>query len=235
MKEADAARWTEVLWNVFLDYFKSQGIEQISYHHLPPAGAAEGDKIRIVTEGFPDDWVCQYISNKLYKIDPIADFAARADEPFFWSDIDKLTRLTKSQEAFIEARKAADIGDGLAIQVFGPFGRNGYVGIGIPEELHKQAAERAHQYQWVCQFAHQRYCAITRSSLPSLPELTPREREILQWVAKGKSNGVIADILGLSAHTIDAYMRRIFNKLGTSDRVTAAIRGIGSGLISQAY
>jgi DNA-binding CsgD family transcriptional regulator len=51
-------------------------------------------------------------------------------------------------------------------------------------------------------------------------------------VARGKSNSDIATIMGVSAHTVDAYLRRVFLKLGTTDRVTAAIRGAGSGLIT---
>ena len=54
---------------------------------------------------------------------------------------------------------------------------------------------------------------------------------MLGWVAGGKSNTVIADILGISAHTVDAHLRRICLKLGVSDRISAAVRGIGIGLI----
>ncbi|MEL6127648.1 MAG: helix-turn-helix transcriptional regulator, partial [Pseudomonadota bacterium] len=61
--------------------------------------------------------------------------------------------------------------------------------------------------------------------------LSAREREVLEWVAKGKSNSAIAKIIGVSIHSVDAYMRRIYAKLGVNERVTAAIRGLGSGLI----
>ena len=54
---------------------------------------------------------------------------------------------------------------------------------------------------------------------------------MLGWVARGKSNSMIGDILGISAHTVDAHMRRICLKLGVSDRISATVRGIGVGLI----
>ncbi|MFO1141106.1 MAG: helix-turn-helix transcriptional regulator [Amaricoccus sp.] len=59
-----------------------------------------------------------------------------------------------------------------------------------------------------------------------------RRAEVLVWVARGKSNGSIADILGISAHTVDAHLRRIYLKLGVADRLSAALRGLGFGIIN---
>lgn len=61
--------------------------------------------------------------------------------------------------------------------------------------------------------------------------LTRRERDVLEWIAQGKSNPVIAEILGISIHTVDTHIRRIFRKLGVNDRTTAAIKGLGAGLV----
>lgn len=65
----------------------------------------------------------------------------------------------------------------------------------------------------------------------SMPILSPREREVLRWIANGKSNAVIAEILGISPHTVDTHNRRIFRKLGTCDRTTAAIKALDEGLL----
>ncbi len=46
------------------------------------------------------------------------------------------------------------------------------------------------------------------------------------WVTRGKSNSVIGSILGISASTVDTYMRRIFRKLDVTDRTSAAMRAI---------
>ncbi len=63
------------------------------------------------------------------------------------------------------------------------------------------------------------------------PELSRRENEVLGWVAKGKSNATIGEILGISGHTVDAHLRRIFLKLDVGDRISATVRGLGVGLI----
>ena len=44
--------------------------------------------------------------------------------------------------------------------------------------------------------------------------LTPRETEVLSWLAKGKTNRDIADILGMSPRTVNKHLEHIFEKLG---------------------
>lgn len=42
---------------------------------------------------------------------------------------------------------------------------------------------------------------------------------------------MIGDVLGISPHTVDTHLRRIYAKLGVSDRISAALAGVGIGLI----
>jgi len=56
--------------------------------------------------------------------------------------------------------------------------------------------------------------------------LTPREAEVLLWVAQGKSNGDIAIILGMSEKTVKQHMGSIFQKLGIEGRNAATVRAL---------
>ncbi|RUP24105.1 MAG: response regulator [Curvibacter sp.] len=56
---------------------------------------------------------------------------------------------------------------------------------------------------------------------PDVP-LTPRETEVLSWLAKGKTNRDIADILGMSPRTVNKHLEHIFEKLGVETRTAAA-------------
>jgi DNA-binding CsgD family transcriptional regulator len=53
--------------------------------------------------------------------------------------------------------------------------------------------------------------------------LTKREEELVQLVAEGLTNRDIARQLNLTEHTVRNYMFRIFNKLGTSNRLELAL------------
>lgn len=58
--------------------------------------------------------------------------------------------------------------------------------------------------------------------------LTPREREVLAWVAAGKTNRDIGAILGASPRTVEKHLERIYEKLGVETRTAAAMRSIMS-------
>jgi DNA-binding response OmpR family regulator len=54
--------------------------------------------------------------------------------------------------------------------------------------------------------------------------LTGREAEVLVWIAKGKSNRDIGEILGLSARTVNKHLEQIYVKLGVENRASAAVK-----------
>jgi DNA-binding NarL/FixJ family response regulator len=62
------------------------------------------------------------------------------------------------------------------------------------------------------------------------PELTAREREVLDLLAAGRNNHQIADQLGLSAKTVANHISAIFAKLQVADRTQAILRARDAGL-----
>jgi DNA-binding NarL/FixJ family response regulator len=76
------------------------------------------------------------------------------------------------------------------------------------------------------------YFARPRPSNPPLafPELTDREREILELVADGRANPSIAARLGISEKTVRNHVSNIFTKLAVADRAQAIVRARQAGL-----
>ncbi|MEO1550833.1 MAG: LuxR family transcriptional regulator [Pseudomonadota bacterium] len=231
LRAVDASHWPEEIWRNFVTFARKLGVSSVSYHHLPPPGNPGGEKIRIIADGLPQDWVRRYIRERLYLIDPVAKASARAPRPFFWGALQDDPTLDAASLAYFADRKAQGIGNGLAIQVYGPGGRGGYIGLGVPQGLEPRIEAMVRELQWAAQVAHQTYCGMLQATSPLPPDLSGRERDVLTWLARGKSNAVIAEILSISPHTVDAYVRRLFQKLGTNDRVSAAVAAIGMGLI----
>ncbi|HWN26307.1 MAG TPA: response regulator transcription factor [Actinomycetospora sp.] len=62
------------------------------------------------------------------------------------------------------------------------------------------------------------------------PELTPREREVLDAVARGRPNGAIAAELGLAPKTVGNHVSTIFTKLGVATRAEAVVAARRAGL-----
>lgn len=63
------------------------------------------------------------------------------------------------------------------------------------------------------------------------PEPSPREREVLGLIAKGRSNKEVASDLGLSEDTVKRHVSNLMAKLGAQDRTQAVTEALRRGLI----
>lgn len=61
--------------------------------------------------------------------------------------------------------------------------------------------------------------------------MTPREREVLQEVARGLSARKIARRLGISERTVSTHIGNVYRKLGVNNRVDAVLAGMRAGLV----
>jgi len=121
----------------------------------------------------------------------------------------------------------------------GIFGRDSSV------ELLGKCVRRVHEGQVWAKSSELRYLLEALAAPPQMrllsadgtELLSPREREVVHWVAEGLTNREIAAHLGLTENTIKNYMFRIFEKLGISKRVElvlyAASQLTRSGLKAQ--
>lgn len=73
--------------------------------------------------------------------------------------------------------------------------------------------------------------AARLASRKSFEELTPREVEVLQRLAKGLANKEIADALGISEYTVKDHLKSIMGKLRAADRTEAVTAAIQRGII----
>jgi DNA-binding NarL/FixJ family response regulator len=72
--------------------------------------------------------------------------------------------------------------------------------------------------------------AAQASAAAAFPELTAREREILNLIARGHANGQIAEQLGLSTKTVRNNVSNIFTKIQVVDRAQAIVKAREAGI-----
>ena len=71
---------------------------------------------------------------------------------------------------------------------------------------------------------------VRRTPHPQLDQLTEREREVVAWVASGRSNQEIAEVLVVSPDTVRTHVSRAMVKLHARDRAQLVVFAMESGL-----
>jgi DNA-binding NarL/FixJ family response regulator len=69
------------------------------------------------------------------------------------------------------------------------------------------------------------------SSRDALEPLTPREAEVLEGIARGRSNRSIAQMLGIGEGTVKTHLKRIYGKLYARNRTEAVAVARTKGLL----
>lgn len=133
-----------------------------------------------------------------------------------------------SPQQMVQASLREEDRQGFIIGVYGPFARKGFYllefeGTGHLPPLSSDFLLEMHR------FHTQLSQSISQSQ--RMAELTDREVEVTRWIVYGKSNRTIAEILNISTHTVNGYLRRIFLKTGTADRVSLAIYAVNHGVV----
>lgn len=213
-------------------YLTSLRFEFFSYHitaaHLKRLNLEAG----FIYNNFPADWVAHYTAKGYYAYDPIILTASRHEDPFHWFDVGQITDLSREQSAYLKDLAAWGFKDGVAIPIFSAKSTTAYFGAGSKTRDLALDPVELMQIQYACNFVHKRYLDLHGAFDGQIPDLTKRELEVLGWIAKGKSTGVIGEILGVTEHTVDTLTRRIYQKLGVNDRVSAVLKSVGMGLIA---
>lgn len=223
----------KILCDLTKEWAEARGLPFITYHMV----SAEGLPAPLATHfsTYPKEWVEHYIEQGLYFKDPVVYHAQRAIIPFAWQDMEAKGQLGAGRP-FLDEAAAAGIANGLSIPVRGP--KDFAMFSTCPDHMKATEATRLYleiqgELVLLAMAVHERARVLMRPQILVGCErtLTPREREVLQWVAAGKSSWDIGQILSVSEHTVKWHIREALKKLGCHDRTHAAVRAVVLGLI----
>jgi DNA-binding CsgD family transcriptional regulator len=181
---------------------------------------------------YPDPWKRHYAENNLHRVDPTLIMASKSIAPVDWR---RLERDKGFERVFRDAHDFGITDRGMTIPVRGPYGDIGMLSVtrdcSLPE-WEKLSAHILSDLQSVAVHVHD---TVMRSDAVSralrYPALSTREREILQWIAAGKSQQDVGDILGISHRTVEVHLRSGREKLYALTTPQAVGRAIMLGLI----
>jgi len=214
------------------DEFLSQICDRLGFDHAAYAGTnpVQGTIHGHVT--YPEDWKLHYSKKGFHRIDPTLTTAGRSIAPVDWSRLERDEKFTR---VFTDANDFG-IGDrGLTVPVRGPYGELGMLSVSRACPSAEWAKLVAHVIGDLQSAAVHLHDTVMRSDALSRalrhPQLSSRELEILQWVAAGKSQQDIGDILSISHRTVEVHLRSAREKLFALTTPQAVGRAIGLGLI----
>ncbi len=182
---------------------------------------------------YPDRWKLHYGERGMHRVDPTLYQSARSIAPVDWA---RFKDHPHFKSVFNDAREFGISSRGLTVPVRGPYGECGLLSVTRDcndGEWKKLKRKVMGDLQFAAVHMHDNVMrsGVLHQSLHH-PTLSRRELQILQWVAAGKSQQDIGDILSISHRTVEVHLRSSRQKLCTLTTAQAVGRAIGLGMIS---
>jgi LuxR family quorum sensing-dependent transcriptional regulator len=196
--------------------------------NLPHPKAPRWQEHILINE-WPRDWYDRYISKGHYRHDPCVALSRTATGPFVWSDIARRAMAEEACQVMDEAREFG-LHDGICIPVETDGLEPAVVTLAGRElDLAPMARCAVHA---LAKHAYQAAIRLVTGEKEHLQRLSRREREILQWIAEGKTAWEISRILTISENTVNTHMRNMRQKLNTSNTVHTVTEALRRGEIT---
>lgn len=185
----------------------------------------------VMFSNYPDEWQKRYSEKNYIEIDPTVTHGIHSLEPLVWPN----DNLSSSEEFWEEARSfGLSVGWAQASRDIYGVGGGLCVARSADPISEEELREISPKLTWLTQVAHQGMSKCLTSKL--MPEtetkLTAREISVLRWTADGKTAGEISEILGISERTVNYHINNAVEKLGTTNKLAAAVRATVLGILS---
>ena len=186
-----------------------------------------------VAHNYPEAWHAYYFERDYQHIDPVLALAPDIEQPFLWDSLNDAYDLDRQQRKVLREARESGLRDGVGVPLHGPRGSVCLVTFAASEG-HPDPAPKLPMLDVLAAQFHSAYSLVGRAeekrdrgSLLSL-----RERECLQWIARGKTSGDVGMILQISENTVNYHVKNALYKLDANTRILAVVRAIRYGLIS---
>lgn len=225
------AKDVEQIIEILQKQVKALGFEKMAYWLR---WHKQETKEPIILSTYPEDFLKHYAANDFQSHDMVGRFSNEKNTPFKWSDIAKELPVTRMQKALFADSSSVGLKSGGSIPIHGPHNMKATLSVAsdIPgKEFDELFNYSRHELHLLAAYAHEKIAAVGLDSAEKSANLSSRETEILTWASRGKTYWEISVILNIQEDTVKKHMQNIFMRLGASNSLHAASKGIVHGLI----
>jgi LuxR family quorum sensing-dependent transcriptional regulator len=182
--------------------------------------------------GWSVEWANHYMASEYYRDDPVAAHCRRTINPFEWSEAPFDAEFNPRAAEVMHTAEDFGLKKGFLVPILRSSGFQACVTMAGERPDYDPEAKRA--IHLLSLFAHARVTLLlNEAAAPAevYEGLSDREREVLTWIAAGKSSWDIARILGITERTVNWTIGRAMRKLDAVNRTQAVVNAIRSGAI----
>ncbi len=217
------------VWDIMSEVCRQTGTKGACCRCFPSNASADETVFFSTTEDFSEELATALQKGPGY-LDAFLNASVKSPKPFRWNDTGTILDPKSPQYASYR-RDIASLGNGVVVPVFGPLFRHGYFCFHGQEGREYDDNEILMMHS-ISQTAYLKLLDVMYREEEEGRALSSRELEIINLIARGQSNQTVAADLNVSINTINTYMKRIFEKLDVSDRVSAVMRAYALGYIA---
>ncbi|MCL4768186.1 MAG: autoinducer binding domain-containing protein [Hyphomicrobiaceae bacterium] len=172
----------------------------------------------------PAAWAEAYFSNGYARFDPVLREIVHSRCAFTWPDVLEGRTLSRRERDVLSHAARFGLVRGFAVPIAEAGGNVGFVnvaGAGACLDGRRRSA-----LTLVSIYVYHKLRALAAGGKASRQRLSPREAEILHWIAEGKSDWQIGRILAISAKTVNYHTENVKRKFGVATRMQAVVSAI---------
>lgn len=202
------------------------GLEAVAFGRLPNPTQHYEDLVLV--KAVPAEWFRIYVERQYFHVDPVVRRLRRSAMPFAYK-VEYLSEDEPRGKELTQARRDFRLLEGFVIPSASAEQR-GFVWMsGERPELTPGTRPAIHL---MALYAFERVSDLLRPRAQQRRRLTEREREVLTWVALGKTAWEIGAILSIAKRTVDEHTQTAARKLGAVNRTQAVALALRDRVIA---
>ncbi len=227
-----SARTVEQLWQIHTEQMAAYGFDRLIYgftRYMTNTSLGDPQDWVILTN-HPDEYMDGYLASGLVVNAPMVHWSLENDGACSWGVLGQMLTsqtLTAKEKEVLDYNMRMGVTAGYTVsfrsvsqRVKGAIGLTAPIGIS-QDEVDAIWAEHGREIQNLNNVMHLKFLTLPYSGQR---QLTSRQREVLQWVADGKTTQDIAVLLGLTSATIEKHLRLAREALDVETTAQAVLK-----------